>query len=81
MDISRRILMTTAPGLAAGAMIMPAASAAASPPSVLATDFGLKPNSTKDQSRVLQSAVEAAVKANHLAAEAKCNAVSLPGFP
>ena len=62
MDISRRILMTTAPGLAAGAMIMPAASAAASPQSVLATDFGLKPNSTKDQSRALQSAIEAAVK-------------------
>src|SRR5207249_4743380 len=62
MDISRRILLTAAPGLAAGAMAVPAGSAAAFQPSVIATDFGLKPNSTKDQSRELQSAVEAAVK-------------------
>ena len=62
MDISRRILLTTAPGLAAGAVLAPAAAASPPPPSVFVTDLGLKPNSKRDQSKALQSAVEVAVK-------------------
>src|SRR5438105_6428630 len=62
MDISRRILLTAAPGLAAGAVAAPAVRAAAPPPFIFVSDFGFKANSTKDQSRALQAAVEAAVK-------------------
>jgi uncharacterized secreted repeat protein (TIGR03808 family) len=63
MDISRRILLTTAPGLAAGAMIAPAAARTSrSRPSVNAPDVGLQADSTKDQSKALQAALDAAMK-------------------
>jgi uncharacterized secreted repeat protein (TIGR03808 family) len=62
MDISRRILLTAGPGLAVGAVVAPVVKAAAPPPSVFVTDYGLKPNSKKDQSKALRSALEAAVK-------------------
>ena len=42
MDISRRILLTTAPGLAAGAVAAPAVRAAAPPPFIFVSDFGFK---------------------------------------
>ena len=62
MNISRRIVLTATPGLAAGALIAPTVKASPSPPSVFVTDLGLKANSSRDQSKAFQSAIEVAVK-------------------
>jgi uncharacterized secreted repeat protein (TIGR03808 family) len=70
MDIDRRHLLklgTVAAGaIAAGAGARPARAAAASPMGALGLDaahFGLRPGASEDQSRVLQTAIDAAARA------------------
>ncbi|WP_119392681.1 TIGR03808 family TAT-translocated repetitive protein [Taklimakanibacter lacteus] len=57
MDFSRRIFMSAAPVLAAGTVSAGPALAASAPASLSAAEFGLKPNSTADQSATLSKAV------------------------
>ncbi len=62
MDIDRRRLFNaSAAGLAAGALVPSAAHAAAPLPSALgrdATQYGVRPNSSEDQTRALQRAID-----------------------
>lgn len=60
MDFSRRIFMSAAPTLAAGAITAGPAKAAPDSPYVSATDFGLTPGVQRDQSQRLQKAIDAA---------------------
>lgn len=57
MDFSRRIFMSAAPVLAAGAVSAGPALAASAPASLSAAELGLKPNSTADQSATLSKAI------------------------
>ncbi len=67
MTIKRRdFLNASAAGIAAGAMVAPASANAAPLPSALgrdATQYGVRPNSPDDQTRVLQRAIDEAAKA------------------
>lgn len=57
MDFSRRIFMSAAPVLAAGAITAGPAVAAPANPYISAADFGLKPGAKGDQSAMLQKAI------------------------
>ena len=57
MNFSRRIFMSAAPVLAAGAVTAGPAMAAPANPYISATDFGLKPDAKGDQSARLQKAI------------------------
>ena len=67
MTIKRRdFLNASAAGIAAGAMVAPTSANAAPLPSALgrdATQYGVRPNSPDDQTRVLQRAIDEAAKA------------------
>ena len=60
MDFSRRIFMSAAPVLAAGAVSAGPALAASGNAFILATDLGLKPNAKGDQSPAFRKAIAAA---------------------
>jgi uncharacterized secreted repeat protein (TIGR03808 family) len=62
MDLSRRLLLTTAPGLAAGVMLAPAAAAKRNrkPVSASLVEPLLQPNSEKDQTEAIAKALSAA---------------------
>jgi uncharacterized secreted repeat protein (TIGR03808 family) len=62
MDFSRRIFMSAAPVLAAGAVSAGRAFAASAPPSLSAAELGLKPNSSADQSAILRKAIAKAAE-------------------
>lgn len=57
MDFSRRIFMSAAPMLAAGAVTAGPAMAAPANPYISAAEFGLKPDAKGDQSTLLQKAI------------------------
>jgi len=57
MDFSRRIFMSAAPVLAAGAVSAGPAFAASGSAALSATELGLKPNGTADQSAILRKAI------------------------
>lgn len=62
MDFSRRIFMSAAPVLAAGAVAASAVPAGAATGFISATDLGLKPNGKGDQSTALQKAITKAAE-------------------
>ncbi|MGE0238516.1 MAG: TIGR03808 family TAT-translocated repetitive protein [Parvibaculaceae bacterium] len=57
MDLSRRIFLSAAPMMAAGATATGPALAAGVSPIILATDLGLKPNAKGDQSTAMRKAI------------------------
>jgi uncharacterized secreted repeat protein (TIGR03808 family) len=67
MDLKRRDLLNASmAGLAAGAIVTPAAAQAAPLPSALGRDaaqYGVRPNSPDDQTRTLQRAIDDAARA------------------
>jgi len=61
MDLSRRYLLSSGSGLAAGLALAPKAEAAAARgPFLSATELGVDPNSERDQSKQLQAALKKA---------------------
>ena len=62
MDFSRRIFMSAAPVLAAGAVSAGPALAAPTQASLSATELGLKPGSSADQSALLRKAIDRAAE-------------------
>lgn len=67
MDLKRRDLLNASmAGLAAGAIVTPANAQSAPPPSALGRDaaqYGARPNSPDDQTRILQRAIDDATRA------------------
>lgn len=62
MDFSRRIFMSAAPVMAAGAVAAGSVPAGAATGFISATDLGLKPNDKGDQSAALQKAITKAAE-------------------